>query len=53
MITSNTVKIPNTDDITTEYIEYELSKLHLNNILRWALVHTNREYLTINVAYEQ
>ncbi|MGN0018846.1 MAG: hypothetical protein ACI37S_07395 [Candidatus Gastranaerophilaceae bacterium] len=53
MITSDIIKIPNTENITTEYIENELRKRHFNNILRWALVHTNRENLTISVAYEK
>ncbi|MGN1125725.1 MAG: hypothetical protein ACI4SM_06010 [Candidatus Gastranaerophilaceae bacterium] len=53
MITSNLVEIPNTEDITTEYIESELKKKDIILPLRWALVHANREKLTISIAYEK
>ncbi|MBQ3310939.1 hypothetical protein IJG72_02575 [bacterium] len=53
MITSKTVVIPNTKDLTTEYIENKLHELDVHNILRWALVHSSSKYLKINVAYEK
>lgn len=53
MITSETILIPNTDDITTEYIENELKKKNIEDTLRWAIVHTNSENLTISLAYEK
>ncbi len=53
MITSELLKIPNTDNITTEYIETELKKQNITNPIRWAIVHTNRENLTISIAYEK
>lgn len=53
MITSETILIPNTDDITTEYIENELKKQNIENPLRWAIVNTNKENLTISLAYEK
>ena len=53
MITSALVLIPNTEDITTEYIENELKKQNIDSPLRWAIVHTNSENLTISLAYEK
>ncbi len=53
MITSELILIPNTDNISTEYIENELKKQNIENPLRWAIVHTNRENLTISLAYEK
>ena len=53
MITSEIVLIPNTEYISTEYIEIELKKQNINNPLRWAIVHTNSENLTISLAYEK
>ena len=52
MITSNLVEIPNTEHITTEYIESELKKRDFLP-LRWALVHSNSEKLTISVSSEK
>ena len=53
MITSELILIPNTDEITTEYIESEIKKQNIENMLRWAIVHTNSENLTISLAYEK
>lgn len=53
MITSETISIPNTEDITTEYIESELKKQNIENPIRWAIVNTNSESLTISLAYEK
>ena len=53
MITSELILIPNTDNISTEYIENELKKQNIENPLRWAIVHTNSENLTISLAYEK
>ncbi len=53
MITSEIVLIPNTEDISTEYIENEFKKQNILNPLRWAIVHTNSENLTISLAYEK
>ena len=53
MITSKTVIIPYIEDITTEYIENQLKELNINNVLRWALVHSNKSFLKVNVAYEE
>ena len=38
MITSELLKIPNTDNITTEYIETELKKQNITNPIRWTIV---------------
>lgn len=53
MITSDLVTIPNTDEISTEYIENELRKCNIINPLRWALVNSNHDKLTISIAYEK
>ena len=53
MIVSDLILIPNTDNITTEYVENELKKQNIINPLRWAIVNTNRENLTISLAYEK
>jgi len=53
MITSELVLIPNTENISTEYIEEELKKQNIENPLRWAIVHTNNDNLTISLAYEK
>lgn len=53
MITSELLKIPNTDNISTEYIEMELKKKNITDPIRWALVHTNNEKLTISIAYKK
>ena len=52
MITSELVLIPNTEDISTEYIENELKKQNINP-LRWAIVSTTSQTLTISLAYEK
>ena len=53
MITSELIVIPNTDNITTEYIESEIKKQNIDNPLRWAIVNTNSKNLTISLAYEK
>ena len=53
MIISDLVKIPNTENITTEYIEAKLEKCDIMSPLRWSLVHTNSDSLTISIAYEK
>ena len=53
MRTSELLKIPNTDNISTEYIEMELKKKNITDPIRWALVHTNNEKLTISIAQEK
>ena len=53
MIVSDLILIPNTDNITTEYIENELKKQNIIDPLRWAIVKTNSENLTISLAYEK
>ena len=53
MITSELVLIPNTEDISTEYIESELKKQNIDNPLRWAIVSTTSQTLTISLAYEK
>ena len=53
MIISDLVKIPNTENIRTEYIEAELEKCDIMSPLRWSLVHTNSDSLTISIAYEK
>ncbi len=52
MITSELISIPNTEHLSTEYIESELEKQNINP-LRWAIVKTNSKELTISLAYEK
>lgn len=53
MITSELISIPNTDNLSTEYIEEEIKKQNIDNLLRWAIVKTNSTELTISLAYEK
>lgn len=52
MITSELISIPNTENLSTEYIEKEIKKQNINP-LRWAIVKTNSKELTISLAYEK
>jgi hypothetical protein len=53
MITSELIIIPNTENLSTEYIENEIQKRHVENPLRWAIVKTTSKDLTISLAYEK
>ena len=53
MIVSDLILIPNTDNITTEYVENELKKQNIADPLRWAIVNTTGENLTISLAYKK
>lgn len=53
MITSELIAIPNTEHLSTEYIEEEIKKCNIDNILRWAIVKTDSKELTISLAYEK
>ena len=43
------IEIPNTGDVSTEYIEEELTKRNINP-LRWAVVHVSDKIYTVSVA---
>ena len=46
---NNIVKIKrNTDKITSRYIEKEFKKLGFSNVLRWAIVEIDNDFLKIN-----
>jgi len=51
-IKSEIIKIQKTDQITTEYIEKELKKMGINP-LRWAIVKIEKDFFTINCAYDK
>ena len=51
-IDSKIVKIPNTGNPTTEYVESELAKIGINP-LRWAIVKISKDKFTINCAYDK
>ena len=46
---SKLVKIKNNNNLTTEYVETELKKQHINP-LRWAIVNVDDDCCTISVA---
>ena len=48
-VTSDIVKIANNGNLTSEYIERELTKLNINP-LRWAIVDVSDTMLSISVA---
>ena len=48
-VESKTVEIPKTADLTSEYIENELTKLHINP-LRWAITNVSDKIYTVSVA---
>ena len=48
-VVSNIVEIENNGQITTEYIENELTKLNINP-LRWAVVFVGDKILKVSVA---
>ena len=47
-ILNNLVKIPKSENISSFYIEDELKKLGFENVLRWAIVESDEDFLTIN-----
>ena len=48
-VISELIKIPNNGNITTEYIEQELTKLNINP-LRWAVVNVSDKMYEVSVA---
>ena len=48
-VISELVEIENNGNITTEYIENELTKLNINS-LRWAIVDVNDKICKVSVA---
>ena len=48
-VVSKLVKIPNNNNISTEYIEQELTKLNINP-LRWAIVNVSDKIYEVSVA---
>lgn len=48
-VVSGIIEIPNTDVITSDYIEQEFTKLNINP-LRWAIVHVSDNILKVNVS---
>jgi len=48
-VISELVKIPNNGNITTEYIEQELTKLNIHP-LRWAVVNVSDKIYEVSVA---
>ena len=47
--TSELVEIPKVDHITTDYVEYELTKRNITP-LRWAIISVSDTIITISVA---
>lgn len=54
MIINEYIKIKKVDDLTSEYIENELSQLNLD-ILRWVITEIDEEfyYLTLSVVKDK
>ena len=48
-VVSEILKIPKDSNITTEYIEHQLTKRNINP-LRWAIVSVSDTIITVNVA---
>ena len=49
-VISELVNIKNNHNPSVEYIEKELTKLHINP-LRWSVVHVSDKLYTVSVAY--
>lgn len=50
MIITKEIKIKVSKQISSKYIENELTKLNFN-ILRWAIVSANNEYYTLSISF--
>ena len=50
MITTKEFKIPLIDNITSQYIESNLTNIGLD-FLRWAITKIDSDYITVNVSY--
>ncbi len=51
MIKTELVKIPKTNDVSTEYVENELLKREIDPI-RWAIVEVESENFVVSVSFD-